>query len=148
MLTNIPECVNALSLTNRPECVNALSLTNIPECVNALSLTNVLSYVARRYNTLGYIFLSRSKMSYPGQILFLLLSCFILLPPCPALPDVIPIGYHVNVLCEDVCEDCDAHGDSEEYWARKHTVSDQNSRIQLRASWSVAQELTALAPDS
>nr|CAD7601759.1 unnamed protein product [Timema genevievae] len=31
-------------------------------------------------------------MSYPGQILFLLLSCFILLPPCPALPDVIPIG--------------------------------------------------------
>nr|CAD7459250.1 unnamed protein product [Timema tahoe] len=35
---------------------------------------------------------SGSKMSYPSQILFLLLSCFILLPPCPALPDVIPIG--------------------------------------------------------
>ncbi|CAG2056347.1 unnamed protein product, partial [Timema podura] len=35
---------------------------------------------------------SGSKMSYPGQILFLLLSCFILLPSCPALPDVIPIG--------------------------------------------------------
>nr|CAD7259373.1 unnamed protein product [Timema shepardi] len=36
-------------------------------------------------------FYSGSKM-YPGQILFLLLSCFILPPPCPALPDVIPIG--------------------------------------------------------
>nr|CAD7580666.1 unnamed protein product [Timema californicum] len=35
-------------------------------------------------------FYSGSKM-YPGQILFLLLSCFILPPPCPALPDVIPI---------------------------------------------------------
>nr|CAD7400870.1 unnamed protein product [Timema cristinae] len=31
-------------------------------------------------------------MSYPGQILFLLMSCFILLPRCLALPGVIPIG--------------------------------------------------------
>nr|CAD7443800.1 unnamed protein product [Timema bartmani] len=117
MLTNRPECVNTLSLTNIPECVNALSLTNVlrgsepafswresgkpplvypteirtsisPSSAVVLNTTSALA----NYATEAGLMQSGSKMSYPSQILFLLLSCFILLPPCPALPDVIPIG--------------------------------------------------------